>query len=164
MLILVALLGIAATMLIPSMSNVASFETEGAVRRLVADLSFAQSDAMAQQTPRRVWFESSGTGYRLLSSPFDYDTDVLYDPLALGTDGQYIVDYSNDDRWRNITVTDVSIDGGETYITYDEIGSPIAPDGTAGRGGTCRIVGEDETWEVQIAPFTGRVSATRITP
>lgn len=162
-LIIVALLGIAATMLIPNMSHVASFETEAAVRRLVADLSFAQSDAMAQQTQRRVWFEASGSGYRLLSAPFDYDTDVLYDPLALGSDGRYIIDYGTDERWRSISISGVSIDGGENYITYDEIGSPVAPDGTAGRGGSLRIVGEDETWEIQIAPFTGRVSATRVT-
>jgi len=158
----VALIGIAATILIPSMTHVASFETEAAVRRLVADLSFAQSDAMAHQQQRRVLFEDDGSGYRLLSYPFDPENDVLFDSLSHDGSGRYIIDYSSDDRWHGIVLDDVSFDSTYSYITYDEIGSPIASGGGSSSGGSLTITGEDETWEITVSAFTGRVSASRV--
>lgn len=161
-LVFITILSIAAIILIPSMTNVASFETEAAVRRLIADLSFAQTDAMARQNPRRVVFNEDGTGYRILGYPFDYDNDVLYDPLSLSESGLYIVNYGTDDRWQDISITNVDIDSGNAFITYDEIGVPVSSNGSAGLGGTMTVSGRDETWNITIAAFTGRISVAQV--
>ncbi|MFW5653424.1 MAG: pilus assembly FimT family protein [Planctomycetota bacterium] len=160
----VALLGIAATLLIPRMSHLADFETEAAVRVIVADITFAQSDAMAHQGGRRVHFESDGRGYRLLFSPFDYDTDVMEDPIGYQGDRRYIVDFNNDHRFQNIVIDSVSFDGSNNFITFDELGGPVAADGTSSVGGTIVVSGANESFEINVAAFTGRVSVTEVVP
>lgn len=161
-LMVVAMLGIAATLLIPNMTNLADFETEAAVRLVVADLTFAQSDAMAHQGGRRVQFEDDGRGYRLLFSPYDEENDVLADPTASAGDGRYIVDFNSDSRFRNITVSSVDFDGGNDFITFDELGGPIAPDGTPSIGGTIIIDGANDRFRIDVSAFTGRIAAAAV--
>ena len=58
----VALLGLATAMLVPYLVNQNSMTVQAAVRRVIADLSFAQSDALAHQEYRRVHFYADGRG------------------------------------------------------------------------------------------------------
>ncbi len=161
-LIVVTLMGIAATLLIPNMSNAVSFETEAAVRQIVADLSFAQSDAMAYQSARRVFFAENGTGYRILASPFDPDNDVLYDPISDGGSDKYIVDFAADTRFRMVSIESVDFDGGNRFITYDSIGGPINGENAASIGGSLIVNGSDGRFQVHVSGFTGRVSVDKL--
>lgn len=161
-LIVVTLMGIAATMLIPNMSHAVSFETEAVVRRIVADLSFAQSDAMAQQAPRRVLFADNGSGYRILASPYDPDNDVLYDPISDGGSDKYIVDFVTDSRFRMVSIADVNFDGGNHFITYDAIGGPINGENTSSIGGSLVVNGSDGSYRISVSGFTGRVSVEKL--
>ena len=67
MLIVVALLGIAGALLIPHLVHQDNLTAQSAVRLLIADLSFAQSDSLANQEFRRVQFMQDingiGIGY-----------------------------------------------------------------------------------------------------
>ncbi len=158
----VAIMAIAATVLIPNMTHVASFQAEAVVRQIVNDLSFAQTDSMTRQTQRRVTFEADGSGYRLLGGAFDHNTDVLFDPISSSGDGLYIVDFTIDDRFSSIHVVSVDFDGTEDYITYDELGGPIASDGSPSIGGRIEIVGESQRFEILVSPFTGRIDVNEI--
>jgi len=162
LLIVVTLMGIAASILIPNMRHAVSFETEAAVRRIVSDLSFAQSDAMARQASRRVLFEEGGTGYRLLADPFDPETDVLYDPISDGGSDRYVIDFTTDRRFPNIAIEDVDFDGGNNYITYDVIGGPVNGENASSIGGTFVVSGNGERFEVRVSGFTGRVSVVKL--
>jgi len=161
-LIVVTLMGIAASILIPNMSNAVSFETEAAVRQIVADFSFAQSDAMAHQTARGVLFAASGTGYRILSAPFDPDNDVLYDPISDGGSDKYIVDFAADARFRTVSIEAVDFDSGNNFITYDSIGGPINDANTASIGGSLIVNGSDGSFRIRVSGFTGRVSVEKL--
>jgi len=161
-LIVVTLMGIAATMLIPNMSNAVSFETEAVVRQVVADLSFAQSDAMAYQSARRVLFAETGTGYRILASPFDPENDVLYDPISDGGSDKYIIDFAADARFRMVSIESVDFDGGNNFITYDAIGGPINGENTASIGGSLIVNGSDGRFQIHVSGFTGRVSVEKL--
>src|SRR5690554_431827 len=55
LLLVVAILGLASAILIPQLANRDSMEVQAAVRQIIADLSFAQSDALAHQEYRRVY-------------------------------------------------------------------------------------------------------------
>lgn len=159
LLIVVAVLGLAGAMLIPHMGSIAGFEVEGAARKVVADLSFAQSDAVARQARRRVHFETDGTGYRLLADPFDYDNDVLFDPLSFNGDGTYIVDFATDSRFAQISIESISMSDASTFITYDEMGGPV--DSSGDPVSQCSVViagGNGEKYRVVISAFTGRLS------
>ena len=161
-LIVVTLMGIAASLLIPNMSNAVSFETEAVVRQVVADLSFAQSDAMARQSGRRVLFAENGSGYRILADPYDAENDVLYDPISDGGTDKYIIDFVSDARFRMITIEDVDFDGGNNFITYDAIGGPINGENTSSIGGSVTVSGSDGRFRISVSGFTGRVSVEKL--
>jgi len=161
-LVTVAILGIASTLVIPYMSNLPSFETEAATREIVADLSYAQSDAMARQTKRRVLFESDGSGYRLLGDGFVSNQDELYDPIAHNGDQQYIINFTTDERFQNVVIESADFDSGNLFITYDELGGPIDSSGGPSTGGTIVVKGKDEKFQISVAPFTGRITVTKL--
>ncbi len=162
LLILVAVLGIAGGMLVPYLSNVTDFETEAAARQIAADLTFAQSDAVAHQTSRRVWFETDGSGYRILASPFDYDADVIYSPTQGNGSGLFIVNFQTQVRFRNTMIIEPTFDGSNNFVTYDELGGPIADDGSPGAGGSLKVSGDGGQFQIAIAPFTGRVTVSAV--
>jgi Tfp pilus assembly protein FimT len=161
-LILVAILGIAAALLIPNMGQTANFETEAAVRRVVADLTFAQSDAMAHQRGRRVLFANDGSGYRILSDPYDPMTDVIFDPISYQGSALYIVDFEVDRRFHNVHIESAQFDGDKNFITYDEMGGPVNEGGGVSTGGTVIVAGETERFRITVAGFTGRISVVQL--
>src|SRR5207247_4722658 len=89
MLIVITVLGIAGAMLIPNMVNRDSMKVQAAVRRVIGDLCFAQSDALAHQELRQVHFYASGHGYCIVrvTTPAAFSEssgthDYLNDPLS----------------------------------------------------------------------------------
>ncbi len=158
----VAILGVAGAMIVPYMANVHTFEVEGSVRQLVADLTYAQSDGLAKQAKRRMLFDDELTGYRLLGDDFTVDEDELYDPVSYHGDNTYIRDFATDDRFNVITVESVDFDDDQLFITYDEMGGPINAEDGPSEGGTIVISGDGESYEIVVAPFTGRVSVNKL--
>ena len=170
-LIVVSILGLAAAILIPSMSGRGDFDTQAAVRALISDISFAQSDALANQGFRRVHFFADGSGWCLirvsedaLTEPFDAATaDYLHDPLGSGsTAGAYMTNLSNDGRYASVRVEGVSIDSGGRSITFDELGGTVAPGGLPGTGGTLILRSPDAAYRLQLSPLTGKVRVMRL--
>jgi type II secretory pathway pseudopilin PulG len=170
--IVIGLLGLAASLLIPHMVGRSSLQTQAAVRLIIADLSFAQSDAMAHQELRRVHFYDDGRGYCIIrvlgafDEPFDEDNDAQYihDPIGgPGTLGRYIVDFTADSRFAGVTITAVTIDGGQRHITYDSMGGTVAGGGAApGIGGAIIVSSDEATYRINIAPFTGKLTVDKL--
>jgi len=160
LLIVVALLGIAGALLIPNMSHVGDFTLEASARRVVSDLNFAQSDAMARQSPRRVLFDAEGTGYRVLEPPYDPEEDVLSDPLSWDGTGTYAIDFTNDPRFDGISV-ETTIPGDASFITYDEVGGPVDESGSPlGRSEIVLVHPRGDRAVIAVAAFTGQISVT----
>lgn len=171
LLLVVAILGLASAILIPQLANRDSMEVQSAVRQIIADLSFAQSDALAHQEYRRVYFYDDGTGYCIyrvndssFADPFDEDeVDFIFDPMAdTDEDGLYIVKFQEDGRYEMVGVGDVSIDGGTRQITYDELGGTVSDLGVPGTGGSVTITGGDYSYRINISPFTGKLTVTEL--
>ena len=80
-LIVVTILGLAASLLVPYLSSKGDFDTQSAVRTLIADISFAQSDALANQGFRSVYFYPDGTGWCLVRAGEDTLGDE-FDPAS----------------------------------------------------------------------------------
>ena len=161
-LVTVAILGLAGMLLVPYMTTLPSFETEAAVRLMVADISFAQSDALARQAPRRVLFDDDGNGYRILGNDFTVDEDEIIDPLSYSGTGRYVVDFETDDRFDNITIESAEFDDVNAFITFDELGGPVDHAGGPSAGGRIEVEGQNMSFEILIAPFTGRVSVNEL--
>ncbi len=161
-LLTVAMLGLAGMLVVPYVKDLPSFEAEAAVRRIVSDLTFAQSDAIARQQKRRVLFAEDGSGYRLLGDDFTINEDELYDPLARSADQRYIINFTTDERFQYISIESTDFDSGNLFITYDELGGPINQANGPSTGGTIIIVGKNQRFQITIAPFTGSITVTKL--
>lgn len=164
LLIVVAILGLAGALVVPQIGQPDELAVQAAVRRVISDLSFAQSDALAHQELRRVHFYEDGRGYVILRDPFDPATDYIYDPLGPGgAQSPYVVDFTAEDRFEGITVESAAIDGTERFVTYDELGGTLSPAGTPGTGGAVILRSTTRRYRISIAPFTGKLTVEDIT-
>ncbi len=178
LLIVVGILGLAGALLVPVLTNRGDFDTQAAVRRLMADLTFAQSDALANQQHRRVVFipdpNVSGqyVGWCIvklnenqLAAPFDASTAVyVQDPLATGIDvGNYIINITGDSRFGEAFIASVDLDGGQAFITFDELGGTVTATGQPGSGGELIMRGGATTYRITIDSVTGKLSTADIT-
>jgi len=180
-LVVVMLLGIAGAMVVPSMRNVGVLRIQAAVRTLVADVTFMQSDALAFQSRRVMvfgkvavqdpatgqWEIVDGDGYTIYAPPPgaasltpDAMTDVAFDPDD--PDRPLTRDFDLE-RYAGAEITDVDINGG-TWLIFDELGGPVASvsGDEPGSGGSLRITGPESAFEVLIEPYTGRISVNRV--
>ncbi len=174
----IALLGLATAILIPYLVNQNSMTVQAAVRRVISDLSFAQSDALAHQEYRRVHFYQDGRGYCLyrvydddgtFDSPFDPGTaDYINDPMG-GAGGfrAYIVDLTLEKRFEGVQVTAGTIDG-ETLvpngvdITYDALGGTVQTGNAPGTGGEITLTFDNSSYRIIVTPFTGKLTVEKI--
>ncbi|MCH8822471.1 MAG: prepilin-type N-terminal cleavage/methylation domain-containing protein [Planctomycetes bacterium] len=175
MLIVVALLGIAGALLIPHLVHQDNLTAQAAVRLLIADLSFAQSDSLANQEYRRVQFlqDAGGNGYgycivRMTEAdfdlPFDLATaDFISDPLGVvGEPGRYIVDFRTENRFDGVSIIISNFDGANQYITYDTLGGTIMTGNLPGTGGQIQLQVQDVIYQIDVSPFTGKLTVTKL--
>ena len=161
-LVTVAILGIAGALVIPAMGETGILKIQGAVRSVVADLTFAQADAVAFQERRAVVFDVDNNVYRLVQVPgstIDVDVNTMYDPTK--RDGRFIMSLG-DRRFGGARLASASFDN-EPFVIFDALGGPVAdPSGALpGSGGTVRITGSGQTFTITVEPFTGRVTVDR---
>jgi len=162
-LVLVTILGIAAALVVPSMGQTHVLRVQAAVRSVVADITFAQSDALAYQRGRAVMFDQDTNSYTLVEvtgSSLDPVNDALYDPT--GPMQRYIVSL-DDPRFGGARIENASFDGDSNLI-FDEMGGPVSAPGsdTLSAGGLVEIVGPDTRWRINIAAFSGRVTVEQV--
>jgi prepilin-type N-terminal cleavage/methylation domain-containing protein len=179
MLIVVAILAIAAALLVPNLVRRDTFTIETVLRKLVADLTFAQSDALADQGYRRVHFDRVeiepgvfvGTGwgvYEIGEGQIGVEIDpevatAVRDPLAGG--GQAMrLSLLDDTRYRGVSIRAIDIDSGRNWLTFDPLGGTIGSGGVPGTGGSLEVRSDSLTYRVSIDAFTGKVSVARVDP
>jgi prepilin-type N-terminal cleavage/methylation domain-containing protein len=177
LLIVVAVMGLAGALLVPVLGDRGDFDVQGATRRLVADMTFAQSDALANQEHRRLVFlpdpeeEGQFIGWAIvelreseLGFEFDPDTATyVNDPLApAGQVGSYIVNLKDDERFGDAVIASVDIDSGSTFITYDELGGTVTAANAPGTGGEIVIRGGSSTYRITVNGITGKLSVEDI--
>ncbi len=167
LLIVVGLLGLAASLLIPHLTVRTSLETQAAVRMIIADISFAQSDAMAHQELRRVHFFEDGSGYCLtrVTGSFDaaFDPETAeYIPDPTSTTGQWIVNFAASDRFSGVQIGEVSLDSNKRYLTFDSLGGTVKSGGGPGTGGSILVTSDQANYLISVAPFTGKLTVEKV--
>lgn len=154
-LIVVTVMGIAGALVIPSMGGAGVLRVQSAVRAVVSDIAFAQSDALAFQTGRAVLFPEDVNGYSLIEvrgSSIDASTDLMY------SNGFQNAQYGD------AKIVSVSLAGGNgRTLIFDELGSPVTTAGgsTPASNGTVVIEGSGQRYTLTIEGYTGRVSVVR---
>lgn len=164
MLMVIIILGIAGALVIPSMGEAGVLRIHGAVRTLVSDITFAQTDALAYQQRRAVIFDELSNSYTIAEVAVSSGGDVTYIPLfqAGGPGGQYIVDFDVDGfdgaRLRLPTFD------GDNILIFDEIGAPVAEAAgdTSANLGSIYIDSDRATFRIDVAPYTGQVHVVKV--
>lgn len=175
-LLIVVLLGIAGVMVIPSMSQAGVLRVQAAVRTVVSDISFMQSEAVAFQSRRAIWFGKvavwntddarwdfvDGNGYvmcEVTGPDLVLSSNALPDPDR--PDRPFFRDLSNAD-FGDAALDDADFNDGDILI-FDELGGPVAeldgPD--PGNGGTVRLTGSGSSFALTVQAYTGRVVVQR---
>ena len=156
-LITVSIMGIAAAIVVPNMLQGGTLGVQAATRMVMADLMFAQNEAMAQQSTRRVSFDPDNNTYKIEKFDADANAWVLENnPVLGGTGGaNYQVDFDGDRRFRGVQIVSADFNGSN-QVEYYDLGNPSS-------GGTVRLRYESHVFEIKIAPFTGRITVARVT-
>lgn len=162
LLCVIVVLGLAGAMIIPAMGETGILRVQGAVRMVVSDITFIQSDAVAFQERRAMVVDVANNSYALVAVPgetVDVENNILYDPTK--PDGRYRVNLT-DARFGDSRMTAAAFDG-DSVLMFDALGGPVVDAGSnaAGAGGTITITGMRQTFRVQVEAFTGRVRVTR---
>ncbi|GIW73781.1 MAG: hypothetical protein KatS3mg103_0303 [Phycisphaerales bacterium] len=162
-LVVVAILGMAAALVVPSMSSAGNLRVQSAVRELVADITFAQSDAVAYQARRAIVFYEGEGRYVLCEvrgSVIDPAVDALFDPMR---DGQRYEVVFDPQRTAGAAIIEANFDGDNVLI-FDELGGPVqtADGDRPSMGGFVRIRDAmGQTFRIRVEAYTGRVVVER---
>lgn len=149
--IVIAILGLVSAIVVPQMLSAGTMGVQAATRIIVADLIFAQNDAMARQTSRRVVFDAVNDSYKLTDN-----AGVTLDASWLSGQVQnYMVSFRDDDRFQGVDILSVNF-GGDGTITFDDMGAPDT-------GGTIELEYKKHRYRISVAEFTGRITVTKIT-
>lgn len=183
LLIVVTVLGIAGVLVIPAMARVGVLRIQAAVRTVVSDITFVQSDALAYQGRRVVvfgrvvrwdeandqWESVEGNGYTVFAPPPGATTidpmattDVAFDPSD--PDRLYSRDFDAD-RYAAAQIQNADFDG-DAWLIFDEIGGPVTSvsGDTPSAGGSVEVAGPDSLFDISIEPYTGQVVVVRNDP
>lgn len=173
LLVTIGVLGIAAALVIPSMNSTNGLRVQAAVRLVIADIAFAQSDAMAYQSRRCIqfnrvgrpngasWTYEAGNGYTLAEptgAVLDLAANAMFDPSRPTKPLSRSLD---EGQFGGATISGVNISGGSLLI-FDELGGPVTTlTGNAPASGTIDITAPGEAFRISIAPYTGLVTVAR---
>lgn len=164
LLLVILIMGIAGALVIPQTSQAHVLRIHAAVRTLVADISYAQTDALAYQQRRAVIFDTDENTYTVAEVTVSSGGDVTYTPLFLagGPDGDHTVDFDGR-SFDGASLRAADFDGNAILI-FDEIGAPVldaATDVSAGLG-TIYIEGSMSVFRIEVLPYTGQVRVTEV--
>ena len=155
-LLVIVLMGLASALVVPSLGTTDVLRIQAAVRTIVADINFAQSDALARQRGRAVVFDVLNNSYSIV--------EVRGATLNPATETISTVKLSNTRKFNDALLVSAPFDSGSNTLVFDELGGPVTAPGssTPGNGGTIVVTGSRSRFSIAIEPYTGRVTVTRV--
>jgi prepilin-type N-terminal cleavage/methylation domain-containing protein len=155
LLIVISVLGIAGALVIPALGDTNVLRVQAAVRTIIADLNYAQSDALARQASRALVFDVEHNTYSIL--------EVHGQTLNPETDTIRMVNLNLASTYHDTRLVSAAFDGTNT-IVFDELGGPVAGPGssTPGAGGSVVISGSGSQFRINVEAYTGRTSVVRL--
>jgi prepilin-type N-terminal cleavage/methylation domain-containing protein len=116
----VVILGIAATMIAPSIGTRDDLNAAAGARAVMADITYAQNRAIATQSMHYVVFNAAGQNYAICSSMSPQT--VVPHPVNLGN---FVQTFGSGDL-ANCQLVSANIAGGSSVLAFDELGAPYS--------------------------------------
>jgi prepilin-type N-terminal cleavage/methylation domain-containing protein len=163
----VVILGIASAIIIPNMGTRDDLRTAAAARTLVADLIYAQNQAITSGKMVYVRFDTANNKYTLLTTANSGGDVAMTNPI---TQTSYLQQFGpTKPGWETITINSAALNGVDpTYrpmytLAFDELGSPYVFNYTGNttndlNDGSIVIGSGTFTATVSIAPATGEIT------
>lgn len=143
-LVVVVILGIVAAMAVPMLSSADDVKLRAAANVVASDMEYAKSIAIGKGISCSVVFNTSNESYKLVDS----DDATISHPVKLGSD--YVTDFANDSRLRNVVIHTASF-GGSSTVCFDCFGSPDNSGSVVLKAGT-------ESITISVEAVTGYIS------
>ena len=160
----IAILGIASALIIPNMGMQNDQYSQAASRVIMADLIYAQNQAIVTQSMVYVTFDSSGQSISLLTaSPANTPLAYMANPVTLQNYTRTF-NSSSMPQLQNVTLGTVSFDN-MTTIAFDELGAPYSwnSSGNTTTGlvntGTIQISSGAYSMTISVEPYTANLTA-----
>ena len=148
-LVVVTIIAVAGAIVVPHLLEPSNWSVQAASRIVIADLLFAQNEAIARQAPRRVIFDAANNTYRVADN-----TDVTVELPFRG--GDYVVDFDKDNRFSGVRLENVNLGGPDpSRVEFDPLGGTSA-------GGTLELATNNTRYRITVAPITGRVTVAPV--
>lgn len=153
LLVVVALLGIAAAVVIPSMGETGVLRVQSAVRTIVADITYAQSEAVAHQAPKAIVFYPDEGEYKLVDV-----VGGVVDPA----NNTFLTGRIAGGEMGDARIVSAEFNATATLI-FDELGAPVLSGGANDPpvNGEIVVEGSGQTFRIIVEGYTGRVTVTR---
>jgi prepilin-type N-terminal cleavage/methylation domain-containing protein len=152
-LVVVLILGIAATIVIPMAANTSDMQARAAARELASAILYAQTYAISTQQPCQVVVNANAESYELQDST----GNVINNPARPGHLFQMI--YPSSERFANVEINSVNFNGS-SILWFDQLGGPyygpIASQLPL-TNGSVTVQADQASFTIQVEPVTGRV-------
>lgn len=153
-LMVLLILGIAATIVIPMINDTSGMKVTSAARQIASTLMYAQTASISTQDQYQVVFDTGANSYAVQDSL----GNVIIDPVV---GSPYEIEYSNDRRTQNVSIESVNFDGSNT-VWFDRLGAPYGGAISASppplSTGQIMIRVKDKTMTIKVEPVTGRIT------
>jgi type II secretory pathway pseudopilin PulG len=180
LLITITVLAISVALVIPQMSQTGVLRVQSAVRTITSDIALAQTEAMAYQTRRAVYFGvvvapggdlafEEGNGYAVFE-PTTEDLTLanmasyaLFLPEKRGE--AYARGFDNSSAYGGAMIEEASFDG-QPVLLFDELGGPISSVETGATGNGGQVIVRSDAYgvgySITVEAMTGRVTVDLI--
>ncbi|MBL9002213.1 MAG: prepilin-type N-terminal cleavage/methylation domain-containing protein [Phycisphaerae bacterium] len=151
LLVVVTVLGIAATMVVPAFSQTNTLRLQAAVRLIISDMTQAQSDAVAMQSPQGVLFSLSNESSGYVIGPV---TNGQID----ATPGIGVSRIISGEEFGNARLASLNL--AQNGVWFDALGGPVTtPGGQTPAGNmSLEVRAGTQGYVIQIEAFTGRIT------
>lgn len=150
-LVVVVIIGIAGAIIVPQMVRAGSMQIQAAGRMVIADVIYAQNEAVARAESIKLVFETTNNRYYMT----DQNDVMLQNSWRMGDSGSgnFTVDFSQDSRFNGVWISAASF-GGDKTVVFDPLGAPDT-------GGSVTLTSSVDSYVISIADFTGRVTIAK---
>jgi len=169
------IIGIASAIVLPSLGSRDDLKTAAAARVLVADLIYAQNQAIATQKTVYVKFVAANNCYRVLTAAASSGDTVMSHPMTLqpyatvfGTVADPVTGVVATKGLDTVTIDSVAFSGidsnytNDVTLAFDEMGEPYAFDygqnnKSSLKAGSIVLKSGTFTTTITVSPYTGEL-------
>lgn len=148
-LVVLVILAIAAAIVVPRVSGMGDLQVASAARMALANMQYAQNEAIVSQRAVTVAFDLAGNAYELRYT----DGTLLTHPVDKD---DFRVQFASTTGVEKVSILAASF-GGQAKVTFDSLGSPSS-------NGEVTFIADGHRQRITVSPVTGHMSVAVIDP